>query len=92
VAEVDGTLASFSLVKRDGDRMWSDMTATLPTHRGRGLARLVKLAALHRAAADGVAMAYTSNDAANAPMLAVNRRLGYRTTSSQWSCLRDLSS
>ncbi|MEH0935941.1 GNAT family N-acetyltransferase [Micromonospora psammae] len=91
VAEVDGELASFSLVKRDGDRMWSDYTGTVPAYRGRGLARLVKRAALHRAAAGGVRVAYTSNDGANAPMLAVNTRLGYRPVASQWSCLRDLA-
>ncbi|GGS08027.1 N-acetyltransferase [Micromonospora fulviviridis] len=90
LAEVDGTLAAVSLVKRDGDRMWSDFTGTVPQHRGRGLARLAKQAALHRAATSGVRTAYTSNDEANAPMLAVNARLGYRPVASQWSCLRNL--
>ncbi|MEU0152420.1 GNAT family N-acetyltransferase [Micromonospora fulviviridis] len=90
LAEVDGTLVAVSMVKRDGDRMWSDFTGTVPQHRGRGLARLAKQAALHRAATSGVRTAYTSNDEANAPMLAVNARLGYRPVASQWSCLRDL--
>ncbi|MET7805613.1 GNAT family N-acetyltransferase [Micromonospora chersina] len=90
LAEVDGRLVAVSLVKRDGDRMWSDFTGTVPEHRGRGLARLAKQAALHRAAASGVRTAYTSNDEANAPMLAVNARLGYQPVASQWSCLRDL--
>ncbi|MFC0503700.1 GNAT family N-acetyltransferase [Micromonospora costi] len=90
-AEVDGEVVAFSLVKRDGDRMWSDYTATVPRYRGRGLARLTKQAALHRAAAGGVRTAYTSNDEANAPMLAVNARLGYRPVATQWSCLRDLT-
>ncbi|MEH0842666.1 GNAT family N-acetyltransferase [Micromonospora sp. CPCC 205711] len=89
-AEIDGELASFSLVKRDGDRLWSDYTGTVPEYRGRGLARLVKQAALHKAAGGGARVAYTSNDAANAPMLAVNNRLGYRPVGSQWTCLRDL--
>ncbi|TYC06873.1 GNAT family N-acetyltransferase [Micromonospora sp. WP24] len=89
-AESDGELVAFSVVKRDGDRMWSDYTATVPSHRGRGLARLVKQAALHRAAAGGVRAAYTSNDEANAPMLAINARLGYRPVAAQWSCLREL--
>ncbi|MFC4146465.1 GNAT family N-acetyltransferase [Micromonospora mangrovi] len=88
--EVDEELVSFSLVKRDGDRMWSDMTATLPAFRGRGLARLAKLAALHRARATGVSVAYTSNDETNAPMLAINERLGYRRVATQWSCLAEL--
>ncbi|WP_320069509.1 GNAT family N-acetyltransferase [Micromonospora sp. RTGN7] len=88
--ESDGKVLAFSLVKRDGDRMWSDYTATVPEHRGRGLARLAKTAALHRAAATGVRVAYTSNDAANAPMLTINEGLGYRPVASQWSCLREL--
>ncbi|MGK5674840.1 GNAT family N-acetyltransferase [Micromonospora sp. URMC 106] len=90
-AEIGDEIVAFSLVKRDGDRMWSDYTGTVPAYRGRGLARLVKTAALHRAAAGGVRVAYTSNDEANAPMLAVNVRLGYRPVGSSWSCLRELA-
>lgn len=89
-AVADGVIVSFSLVLRDGDRMWSDMTATVPEHRGRGLARLVKYAALRRAAASGVRTAYTSNAEENKPMLAVNDRLGYRTVATQVSCLAQL--
>ncbi|MFD0821047.1 GNAT family N-acetyltransferase, partial [Micromonospora zhanjiangensis] len=40
----DPAVLAFTLVKRDGERMWSDMTATRPEHRGRGLARAVKVA------------------------------------------------
>ncbi|MET8230949.1 GNAT family N-acetyltransferase [Micromonospora sp. NPDC005298] len=86
-----GEVAAFSLVKRDGDRMWSDYTGSVPAYRGRGLARLAKTAALHRAAAAGVRIAYTSNDEANAPMLAINARLGYRPVAAQWSCLTELT-
>jgi GNAT superfamily N-acetyltransferase len=89
-AVVDGRVVSFSLVLRDGDRIWSDMTATVPDHRGHGLARLVKTAALRRAAASGARVAYTSNDEENAPMLAVNDRLGYRPVAGQVSCLAEL--
>ncbi|MBY8873014.1 GNAT family N-acetyltransferase [Micromonospora sp. PLK6-60] len=91
LVEVDGTPAAVSLVKRDGERMWSAFTGTVPGYRGRGLAGLAKRAALHRAAAGGVTVAYTSNDEANGPMLAVNARLGYRPVASQWSCLRELT-
>ncbi|MEU7613253.1 GNAT family N-acetyltransferase [Micromonospora sp. NPDC049204] len=90
-AEVDGEVVAFSLVKRDGDRMWSDYTGSIPAYRGRGLARLAKTAALHRAAANGVRIAYTSNDETNASMLAINARLGYRPVASQWTCLADLT-
>ena len=90
VALADDRIVSFSLLLRDGDRAWSDMTATVPEHRGRGLARLVKTAALARAAAGGVRTAYTCNDESNAAMLAVNERLGYRPVATQLSCLTEL--
>jgi GNAT superfamily N-acetyltransferase len=80
-------VAAFSLVSRDGRRIWSDYTATRRKYRGRGLARLVKEDVLARAAADGVTTAWTSNDATNAAMLAVNARLGYRTAGEQRSCI-----
>ena len=54
------------------------MTGTLRAYRGRGLARLVKLASIRWAAEHGVERILTGNDEANAAMLAVNRRLGYR--------------
>jgi GNAT superfamily N-acetyltransferase len=53
-------------------------TATAQEHRGRGLATLAKLAQLSWAAEHGIARVITDNDEQNAPMLAVNRRLGYR--------------
>ena len=90
-AVVDGVPVALAELLRDGHRVWSDMTATLPAYRGRGLARLAKLAALHRARDGGATEAYTSNDEANAPMLAVNARLGYRPVATQWSCLRELN-
>ncbi|WP_033346658.1 GNAT family N-acetyltransferase [Catenuloplanes japonicus] len=86
-----GEVASLSLLLRDGDRAWTDMTATLPAHRGRGLARLAKTEALARAAAAGVRWAFTANDASNAPMLAINNRLGYQPFSTMWSCLAALT-
>jgi GNAT superfamily N-acetyltransferase len=58
-------------------RALNEHTGTLRSHRGRGLAFLVKLAALRWAAASGVTAVWTMNDETNAPMLAVNRRLGY---------------
>ncbi|WIM96161.1 GNAT family N-acetyltransferase [Actinoplanes oblitus] len=89
-ALIAGEIVAFSLLVRDGDRVWSDMTATAPAHRGRGLARLVKTVALTRAAAAGVARAFTSNDETNLPMLAVNTRLGYRPVATQFSCVGPL--
>ena len=64
----------------DERRAENDFTATHREYRGRGLARLVKLASLRWCVGHGIDRVYTGNDATNAPMLAVNRRLGYRET------------
>lgn len=74
---VDGELAAYSLLGAAGERAWSAMTGTLPAHRGLGYALLARQHALRAAAAAGITSAATGNDAANAPMLAVNARLGY---------------
>lgn len=74
---VDGP-AAFTMVGAAGDRAWSNMTGTLPAHRGRGLALVLKQHSLLAVAASGVRRAICGNDAANLPMLAVNRRLGYQ--------------
>jgi len=52
-------------------------TATAAAQRDRGLATLAKLAQLRWAAANRIDRVVTDNDERNAPMLAINRRLGY---------------
>jgi mycothiol synthase len=54
-----------------------EFTGTAPAWRGQGLARLAKLSALQLAAQAGVRWVGTANDERNAPMLAINRRLGH---------------
>ncbi|MET9274906.1 GNAT family N-acetyltransferase [Kribbella sp. NPDC003557] len=83
-------MAAFTVVERAGDRMWSGMTGTVPAYRGAGLAKLVKSAALRRAAAAGITSAYTSNDDTNGPMLAVNNWLGYRRVQTELGLLKTL--
>jgi mycothiol synthase len=57
---------------------WHDMTAVLPAWRGRGLATALKLATIRAAIEHGAVALETGNDVENAPMRAVNARLGYR--------------
>ncbi|MGC4943433.1 GNAT family N-acetyltransferase [Kribbella sp. DT2] len=76
----DTRVIGFTLGNGDHEKIWSQMTATLPEFRGRGLAKLVKCAALHRAAAAGVTGMYTANYDGNGPMIAVNEWLGYTRT------------
>ncbi|MFI5728645.1 GNAT family N-acetyltransferase [Kribbella sp. NPDC051587] len=77
VAMLEDEVIGFTLGRGDRTRIWSKMTSTMPEYRGRGLAKLVKAAALQRAAAAGVQNCYTANYDGNAPMLAVNEWLGY---------------
>jgi GNAT superfamily N-acetyltransferase len=73
----DDQVIAFTVGHGDHRKIWSQMTATMPEYRGRGLAKLVKCAALHRAADAGVQDAYTANYDGNTPMIAVNEWLGY---------------
>ncbi|PCG84785.1 GNAT family N-acetyltransferase [Streptomyces sp. WZ.A104] len=91
VALVDGKVAAFSAATTDGARTYlSAMTGTLRDFRGRGLAKLAKNDSLHRARAAGYTDAYTSNDAGNGPMLAVNEWFGYTVCATEVRHVRTL--
>jgi GNAT superfamily N-acetyltransferase len=85
-------VAAFTSVQVDRarGRAWSAMTATHPSHRGRGLATWVKRRSLNSLAGAGVHEAWTANDATNAPMIAVNDSLGYQPAAKSISVRRRL--
>jgi GNAT superfamily N-acetyltransferase len=91
IDSADGTIASFVSTSADRDRgaVWSNLTGTRPTYRGKGLAKIVKSHALARCRAAGMTEALTGNDARNKPMLAVNAWLGYRVSGSQWTAEKE---
>ena len=62
---------------RPGVRAAAEYAGTARSHRGRGLATLAKLASTRAARDAGVERITTENDVENAPMLAINRRLGF---------------
>jgi len=74
---VGDTVTAMAYLQRVGERVHSSFTGAHPGFRGRGHATLVKSRALHSARAAGATEAFTTNDAKNAPMLAVNTSLGY---------------
>lgn len=87
----DGDVAvALTETERIGERVWSGLTGTRPSHRGLGLAKYCKAAGLSRAKANGATVAFTSNDAKNTPMLAVNTALGYQPFAEQRAMVREL--
>lgn len=69
--------ANLMLVPGRATVAWHGMTAVARAWRGRGLARALKAATIGWAIDNGLEALEGSNDIDNAPMRAVNRRLGY---------------
>jgi GNAT superfamily N-acetyltransferase len=59
-------------------------------YRGRSIALALKLEAIRRARASGAPYMRTNNDSQNAPMLAVNRKLGYQPSPGIYEMLKQL--
>jgi ribosomal protein S18 acetylase RimI-like enzyme len=79
VVTEDGHVVAFTLVlaNHEDGRAETQMTAVRRDRRGRGLAQAVKAGSLRRAQDAGLRTMLTANDLGNAPMLAVNRKLGF---------------
>ncbi len=61
----------------DGQALQHEFTAVDPAMQGRGVAQALKSWSVQKAKEWGVRVVRTGNDASNAPIIAVNRRLGY---------------
>jgi mycothiol synthase len=70
--------ASLKLARGTTAMAYHDMTAVRPEFRGRGLATALKRATIAWAIDHGLEELRTGNDEGNAPMRAVNARLGFR--------------
>lgn len=62
----------------ENNSMYNMMTGVDRAYRGRGLALALKSHTIRLARRYGVAIIRTHNDSENAPMLAINRKLGYQ--------------
>ncbi|WP_318204334.1 GNAT family N-acetyltransferase [Streptomyces sp. SCL15-4] len=91
VACAGGRPVAFSVAYTDGGTRYSTaMTGTVRSHRGRGLAKLVKAHSLYRARAAGLTEAFTGNDTGNGPMLAINTWFGYEKCAREVRYVREL--
>ena len=93
-----------SWVARDGDqvvawsflryprvgRVWTGYTCCARSHRGRGIARAVKMETLGQAIELGVDSVRTDNDEQNSPMLHINEQLGYHRVPGFISYIKEL--
>ncbi len=61
----------------DSNSAYNMMTGVMPEYRGRKIALALKLLTIRVAKKWGVNYIRTNNDSENAPMLAINRKLGY---------------
>ncbi|MBP1693528.1 MAG: hypothetical protein H6Q37_1411, partial [Chloroflexi bacterium] len=61
----------------------------LRTHRGRKIAQALKVIALRYARQNGAQVIRTDNDSLNAPILAINRKLGYQPQPGKYWLVRD---
>jgi len=78
------------LSDREGGRAETLMAGTRRDRRGQGLVTLAKIESSRRAAALGIRRIVTSNDRENEPMLAINRRLGFRESGVEESFAKQL--
>jgi GNAT superfamily N-acetyltransferase len=69
---------------------WTDFTATSQAVRGRGIARALKYETMAQAIELGYKRVRTSNDGDNAPILHINREMGYKLITPVIELHRDL--
>ena len=65
-------------------------TGVLKEYRGRKIALALKLLAIRYSRACGAVLLRTDNDLQNAPILAINRKLGYKPEPGLYRCLKGL--
>lgn len=70
--------------------MYNMITGVLPAYRGRKIAQALKLLTIRFAKTYGADSIRTSNDSENAPMLAINRKLGYKPKPGAYLLQKDL--
>ncbi len=77
VAVVDGEPVGYSFLAYHPSKVETGFTGVLRAHRGKGIARALKLETLFQAIDLGVTAVETDNDSENAPILHLNEELGY---------------
>ena len=72
------------------DHIYTNHTLVDQAFRGRGIARALKVLAIRAAIRHGAPSMRTGNDSLNGPMLALNRKLGYKPLAGDYTVVRRL--
>jgi GNAT superfamily N-acetyltransferase len=80
----DEKWVGISVLTLDRGQTYNFITAVNPSHRGRGIALALKLEAIKTAKALGYTKMSTNNLSVNAPMLEVNKKLGFENLPGRW--------
>ena len=76
---------------RETNSMYNMFTGVDRAYRGRKLALALKLLAIRCAQRYGAVYLRTNNDSQNAPMLAINRKLGYQPQVGKYRLIQELA-
>ncbi len=74
----------------ESNSMYNMMTGVDEAYRGRGIAQALKVQAIRWAKAYGADYIRTNNNSENAPMLAINRKLGYEPQPGSYKFIKTL--
>jgi len=91
VAMIDGEPIGYSYLAYRPSVVETGFTGVLREHRGKGIARALKLETLFQAIDLGVTAVETDNDSENAPILHINEELGYEAMPGKLEFHRKLS-
>ena len=86
----DRPVGMASLRLPSSDVAETGFTAVLRAYRGKGVASALKVAVCEWARQRGIRYIYTGNDLTNAPMLAINTKLGFRPLAASAELVKDL--
>ncbi|HWI63767.1 MAG TPA: GNAT family N-acetyltransferase, partial [Symbiobacteriaceae bacterium] len=91
VIAADGDrLVGVTQMVTEQDHVYTNNTMVEREYRGRGIALALKLLTIQAALKHGAPYMSTGNDSLNGPMLAVNRKLGYKPLVGGYTVVRHL--
>ncbi len=86
----NNTFVGMAIMLREGDSFYTGMTGVTREYRGKGIALALKVLGIQYAIQTGAVKMTTHNHSRNAPMIAVNQKLGYQQRSGLWVLKRQL--